>query len=123
MIFNFESFIYPSLKQFRKKIGIPDTQENNNVENATSLPAEGEIWLTRRQKSRKSQTPYQTCKVIQKISKQVYKVMLQNHSIIRQHRRNLKPISTEAYNELQQSLKIPDERPIRDLRRGGRVEE
>jgi len=128
VIFTFESFIHPKLKQFRKQkptnpeeiiqttpVDISRKRERPQKEK----PQVGQYWLSKKRKPRKGQERYVACQIVDKVSEQVCRIMLPNHARMLEHIRNLKPITPEAYAKLPERLQIPDERPIRNLRRGG----
>jgi hypothetical protein len=124
MIFTYTPFIHPELKQFRRSLTTnpnDSTKPDHPISDASKTPEVGEIWLHRRRNARKIQTRYMPCKIIEKTSNSFYKVMMKNHSVTREHRRFLKPLTIEAYNSLPHQFKIPEERPLRNLRGGGGV--
>lgn len=123
-IFTFSPFIHPHLKSYRKEKANTETTDPTSNPNKRKIsqrpmPKQGETWLLKKRKPKKAELRYQTCKIVEQVSPQTYKVMLQNHSISYQHIRNLKELTQDARDKLPQELQIPSERPVRNLRGGG----
>jgi len=123
-IYNFSAFLYPELKNYRK-LPRAETLENvpqtRGIQNESTGPKEGEIWKVRRKRTRKSEVIYQPCRIIEQVSPKIYKIQLPNQARVYEHVRNIAEISQEAYENLPENQKLPEEnaRPLRSLRGGG----
>ena len=134
MIFTFQPWIYPELKEFRplEKVDYSPINPTENVEETEThpiakkaiLPKEGEIWLWKLPSTKKREAPFVPCKIIRKLSTQTYGIRVRNGRLKQVHIRHLKKITKEAAEKIPQELQIPeDSRPLRDLqpsrKRGG----
>ena len=134
MIFTFQSWIYPELKEFRplEKVDYSPINareiidDEHPIARKAILPDEGEIWLWKLPSTKKREAPFVPCKIIQKLSTQTYRIRVRNGRLKQVHIRHLKRITKEAAENIPDEFKIPeDSRPLRDLkssrRRGGHV--
>ena len=126
MIFTFPAWIYPLLKPFRPPLSQFEDVPANPVpqehpQNGERLPRVGEIWLYRVKLRRKLDRPYVPCRVVGRLSTQVYLIRFRSRAVKRVHLRHLKYLTPEGASQLPElPLPVPpDDRPLRDLRGGG----
>ena len=127
MIFTFPSWIYPLLKHFRPSPmhfeDVPDNPvpEEEHPQAPRRKPKVGEIWLYRVKQPRKLDRPYVPCRIVGRLSSQVYLIRFRSRAVKKVHLRHLKPLTQEGAEQLPDlPLPIPpDDRPLRDLRGGG----
>jgi hypothetical protein len=138
MVYTFQSWIYPALKNYRviekldyKPINPPEALEEPTNEDEEEhpqasgrLPLEDEVWLWKNPRRRKRDPPFVACRILTRISTQVYRIRMRSGRTRQVHLRHLKPLSRNAAACIPDDLKVPeDPRPLRDLRpsrrRGG----
>jgi transposase InsO family protein len=125
LVFTFPSWIYPNLKQFRPPPVLPEYLPTlipvDHPLQGARLPQVGEIWLYRTQHVRKLERPYVPCRIVGRLSRQVYLIRFRTRAVKKVHLRHLKPLTPEAATQLPElPLPVPpDDRPLRDLKGGG----
>ncbi len=124
-IFNFDSWMYPSLKALRPQevpneplpsvLESTDNSKINSNSKHNLIPEVGEIWLYRITKTKKLQRPYIPCRVLKVVSRHVYDIQTAKDRK-RVHLRYLKKLSKELAEELSVELPPEDARPLRNKR-------
>ena len=125
-VYTFPAWIYPSLRQYRRIDTdqtthgvIPIEEDPKQTLTSSRIPRIGDYCLLRTQRVRKLDAPYTPCKILGRVSRQIFRTQVKK-KIKNVHIRHLKALSPDAEALIQENLTIPDDdRPLRDLRRGG----
>ena len=126
LVFTFPAWIYPTLKQYRPPLvqfeDVPHRLEAlDHPRSDRRLPQVGEIWLYRVPTGRKLSRPYEPCRIVGRLSTQVYLIRFRSRAVKKVHLRHLKSLTPAAAAQLPElPAPIPaDDRPLRDLKGGG----